>query len=332
MSTERVPLVGLSPEAYEHPTDGAALQTLRRVPGFDTLLRKVLGAIGDRTVRFATLASAVRVSERQFPEVHAAYLQACEALDVREPPELYVAQTPLVNAGAVGIDEPFIVLNSGTLALFNNDELQFVLGHELGHILSDHVLYKTMLALLLRTSLLALAVPLGGAAVFAISAALLEWDRKSELSADRAGLLAVQDPELALRVHMKMAGGGRTEQMDVEAFREQAREYRESGGVMDGIVKLMNLLGRRHPFSVLRLTELDDWVAAGDYQRILDGDYPRRGDAAAPSAYEELKVSTAPPRDGGEGLGGLLRDVGGELQTVGERLGRLWTRRDGQDD
>lgn len=283
---------GISPRAYEHPADRAALVALRRVPGFDTLVRKLFGSVGDRSLRYAFLASSVRVSEKQFPEIHESFLEACRILDVEPVPELYVAQTPIVNAGAVGVDRPFIVINSGTVGLMSPEELQFILGHELGHVLSGHVLYKTMLRLLLRMTTLALAIPLGGAALYAITTALLEWDRKSELSADRAGLLVVQDPDLAMRVNMKLAGGGRTEEMEIEAFMEQAEEYQSSGTVMDGVVKLLNLIGRTHPFPVLRLAELRAWVDSGDYQEVVEGDYARRDEDDQTSVYKEVKASS----------------------------------------
>lgn len=308
---------GLSPRAYEHPSDRAALVALRKVPGFDFAVRKLFGFIGDRSLGLAFLASAVRVSEDQFPEVHAKYLEACSILDVSPPPELYVAQTPIVNAGAIGIDEPFIVINSGTLLLTDPDELQFILAHELGHVLSEHVLYKTMIRLMLRMTLIAMAVPLGGAALFAILAALLEWDRKSELSADRAGLLVVQDPDVAYRAHMKLAGGGQTQQMSVDAFLAQAEEYKGGGSVVDGVVKLLNLLGRTHPFPVLRLAELKGWVDGGDYARILDGDYPTRDADPEVSVLDELKRGGAAYADDFESspdpLMGFVRDVRREV-------------------
>jgi len=310
----RTEFPGLSPRAYEHPADRAALVALRRVPGFDTVVRKLLGSIGDRSLRYAFLASAVRVDENQFPDIHASFLEACRVLDVSPIPELYVAQTPIVNAGAVGVDRPFIVINSGTVSLMSPEELQFILGHELGHVLSGHVLYKTMLRLLLRMTTLALAIPLGGAALYGITTALLEWDRKSELSADRAGLLAVQDPALALRVNMKLAGGGRTEQMDVDAFIAQAEEYRGSGNVMDGVVKLLNLIGRTHPFPVLRLAELKKWAESGEYETILSGDYARRSNDEETSVYKELKASSQSYKEdiGGSSdpLVGLVRELG----------------------
>jgi len=306
---------GLSPRAYEHPADRAALVALRRVPGFDTVLRKLLGTIGDRSLRYAFLASAVRVDDQQFPGIHASFLEACAVLDVDPIPELYVAQTPIVNAGAVGVDKPFIVINSGTVALMAPEELQFILGHELGHVLSGHVLYKTMIRLLLRMTTLALAIPLGGVALYGITTALLEWDRKSELSADRAGLLVVQDPDLALRVNMKLAGGGSTDSMDIDAFIAQAEEYRSSGNVMDGVVKLLNLIGRTHPFPVLRLAELKKWVDSGDYDKVLSGDYPMREGDHNISLYGELKASSESYK---EDIGSSADPLVGFVRSLGE--------------
>ena len=67
---------------------------------------------------------------------------------------------------------------------------------------------------------------------------LLEWSRKSELSADRAGLLATQDPTAALRTHMKLASGGTLEELDVTSFLQQGSQYDEGGDVRESLIKL----------------------------------------------------------------------------------------------
>ena len=274
--------------AFEHPADRAALNALKKVPGLGLLLRKFIGFVGERGLRYLYLASAVRVNESQFSEVYRAYLEVCHTLDVSPPPELFVAQTPLVNAGAVGVDNPFIVLNSGTVALLSIEELKVVLGHELGHVLADHVLYKTMLGLLINTSVSAFGIPFGELALLGVIAALREWDRKSELSCDRAGLLAVQDPRLVYTVHMKLAGGSAIDQMRVDEFVKQAQEYHRAGSAIDGIFKLLNVLRRSHPLHVTRLAELKKWAEEGEYRQILKGEYPRRDGQEQP-LYESLK-------------------------------------------
>ena len=280
--------------AWEHPADRAALTALRRLPAFDEVLKKLFGLLGEKPVRLAFQANALRVTERQFPRIHRKYLEVLETLDAPQHYDLFVSQTPLVNAGAYGMDRPFIVLNSGAVALLDDDELAFLLGHELGHILSGHVLYRTMLVLLLR--LAQQGFPIVGLAARAVLLALLEWGRRSELSADRAGLLAVQDPEAALRTLMKLAGGGRNEDMDLNEFLRQADEYRHGGDLADAVFKVLNLLVVTHPFHVLRAAELRDWVESGDYDRVLRGEYRRRTDAAKPY-MEDLAAAARAYRD-----------------------------------
>src|SRR2546422_2083071 len=64
-----------------------------------------------------------------------------------------ISQTPFVNAGAYGMERPFIVINSGALKLLDDDEMRALLGHEVGHVMSGHALYHTLLVLILNVSL-----------------------------------------------------------------------------------------------------------------------------------------------------------------------------------
>jgi len=284
-------LTAISPHAWEHPADRAALAALRRIPAFDEVLRKIFGILGEKPIRLAFQANAVRVSQRQFPHVHQRYLDVLQTLDAPEHYELYVSQTPLVNAGAYGLDRPFIVLNSGSLALLDEEELTFLLGHELGHILSGHVLYRTMTVVLLR--LAQQGFPIVGLAARAVLVALLEWGRKSELSADRAGLLAVQHPNAALHTMLKLAGGGGREETDLNEFLAQADQYRTGGDIADSVFKVLNLMMATHPFHVLRAAELRDWIEAGEYDRILRGEYRRRDDGPGPYAEDLAAAARA---------------------------------------
>jgi Zn-dependent protease with chaperone function len=185
-----------------------------------------------------------------------------------------------VNAGAFGMDRPFIVLNSGALRLLDDDEMRALLGHELGHVMSGHALYRTILILVLNASFASLPF-LAGLALLPIRIALLEWYRKSELSCDRAGLVASQDATASLRMFLKMAGGGDMTQMDLNAFLVQAKEYEAAGGALDRIFQILNTLDRTHPFNTLRAAELQRWIEGGHYDRIVRGEYTRRGPEAA---------------------------------------------------
>ena len=272
-------LTQIAPVSWEHPADRAALQTLRSVPGFDEVLKKVYGFLGERGIRLLFQANAVRVGPKQFPKLHSLFTEVRTTMDWPTETQLFVSQTPFANAGAYGMDEPFIVINSGAVKLLDDDEMRALLGHELGHVMSGHALYHTLLVLLLNVSLSALPF-LAGIAILPIQLALLEWFRKSELSSDRAGLLATQDVVASQRMNLKFAGGGEMSQMDLNAFMEQAKEYEGAGGALDRIFKILSVLGRTHPFNTVRAAELQRWVDGGDYDRILRGEFTKRGPEA----------------------------------------------------
>lgn len=294
-----ISLHDIDPRSWEHPADRAALNALRRLPAFDQVLRSLFGFFGEKPIRLAFQANAVRASATQFPRVYRAYERAAGALDAPQIYPVYIAQTPAVNAGAYGMERPFIIVNSGMLQLLDDDELQFVLGHEIGHIMSGHVLYTTMMILLVQ--LAERGFPIVGLAARAILMALLEWYRKAELSSDRAGILAVQDAEIGMHVMLKLAGGCGAPEANLIEFMQQADEYRESGDLADQVFKVLNLIGADHPFPVLRVAEMRDWFQSGAYERIVGGEYRRRGEhdgafgedlAAAGRSYAESARAT----------------------------------------
>ena len=273
----RVILTQISSRAWEHPADRAALNTLRAIPGFDEVVRKVAGFFGERGIRQLFLGDAVKVTSGQRPKLNAMWTEVLETLDWAERPELYVTQTPVVNAMAVGFDKPFVVMNSGMLETLSEEEVRSVLGHELGHIMSGHPTYTTIAIIILYFGVTNLPF-IAAAAIFPFQLALLEWYRKSEFSADRAGLLAVQDLNTVMSTEMKLAGGKEYgDQLRVEEFIRQAEQYETGGDAWDTVLKILNTVMRTHPMHTVRAAELLRWHREGGYDKILAGDYLRRG-------------------------------------------------------
>jgi Zn-dependent protease with chaperone function len=267
--------------SWEHPADRAALQALRTVPGVDDVIRRVLAMLGgERGIRLLFLGNAVRVGPHQFPRMWHLHTEVCTTFDWAEMPELYVTQTPVVNAGAYGIDKPFIVVHSSAIELLGDDELRVLLAHEMGHVISGHSLYRTIAAILTLVSLGALPA-LAGLALLPVRLAFLEWSRKAELSADRAGLLGSQDIVAVQKLFMNFAGGGRGEhfagQLNIDEFMTQANEYATTSEGLDVVYKLLATLALTHPMHTIRAGEVQAWVAAGEYERIVRGEYVRRG-------------------------------------------------------
>jgi Zn-dependent protease with chaperone function len=286
---DKIIFKNISPRTWEHPADRAALVALKQLPGLDLVLQSILSLISDRSLRLIALASSVRVTPNQFSGIYRLHQEACSILDAPYMPDLYISQNPFLNAGAIGVDKPFIMLNSSLLDKFSDEEIQSVIGHEIGHCLSGHALYSTLLILLVQISSSLFQIPIAQIAFYAIIAALYEWYRKAELSSDRAGLLVVQDPDVSYHLLMKLAGGGNTSQMNIDEFFKQAQDYESGGDIVDSVHKLLNLMFQTHPFPVLRLTELKVWIDKGEYQKILDGDYKKRDQETKEDLFENFQ-------------------------------------------
>lgn len=320
----RVRLSNISSRAYEHPADRGALVALRSLRGFDEVFKRLSGLFNERALRLLFLAGAVRVSERQFPDVHDYVRDAAYVLDLDYVPELYIQQDPKPNAMAIGSQKPFMVMTTGLFDLLDAEEQRFVVGHEVGHILSGHAVYRTMLLALIRLAARVAWIPLGYIGLRAIVTALEEWHRKSELSCDRAGLLAAQNPESAKRALMKMAGGSRLAEMNPDAFLEQAAEYDRGGDARDSVIKLLSLMGQTHPFAVIRMAELDHWISDGSYEQVLQGNYPRRDTDRDASIGEEARNAANSYKDSWnrseDPLLGTLKDVAGSAANAGGKI------------
>ena len=274
-------------------------------------------------MRLLLLGSAVRVDERQFPKLNVLLADVGATLDAGDLPEMYVRASPAFQARTIGMDKPVIVLNSGLIDLLDEEELRFVIAHELGHALSGHSVYRTLLDRLIGMTGLFYALPGGALGMRAIIAALMEWSRKSELSADRAGLLATQDPAVATRVHMKLASGGHLDDLDITSFFAQAGEYEETEDLRDSILKMFIVEGRSHPFNVVRASELRRWTESGEYTAILKGAYPRREDDAtakvSDAAQDAAKSYTTAFANTQDALGRLVHDIAGFMGSA-----KLW--------
>lgn len=315
-------LYGIDPTSWEHPADLAAMSALRGVRGLDDVIKFVFGKTSEQSIRLLHIASSVRVTANQFPRVHQMLERTVDVFDWPYRPDVFVTQSPFFNAGVYGVREPFIVLNSSLVQRLDDTELACVIAHEMGHVMSGHAIYKTLLWMLLNVS--ANFVPMAELVLLPIVAALREWDRKSELTADRAGLLATQSEEPNYTLLMKMAGGDDVTQLNINDFFVQAEEYEQKKGLLDGLFKMLNTVWESHPFPVIRLAELRNWASGGQYQAILDGNYLKRGLHQADPA-EELKQGFAFYKSefdkNDDPLSKTVKNVGDGLSKLGDDIG-----------
>lgn len=267
-------LAGLPPQAYEHPSDAAALDALTRTAGLDALVRQLNEWGFERFVRVRYTGSHLRVSPDSFGELHGLLTTVCDRLDLPTVPEMYVKVAAEINAFTVGVDRPLIVLHSAAIDLLTPEELTFLIGHQVGYIKSGHRLYHDIAEFLLPIiENIADSVPLFGAAFnTGLRFAFVHWKRMSTFTADRAGLLACQDVDVAWRTMMKWAGLPQKyfEDINTEDFLRQAREF----DAMDTdrltlVVKWLSIMDDRHPWTVARAQQLLRWIEGGGYEHIL---------------------------------------------------------------
>jgi Zn-dependent protease with chaperone function len=266
----------LSKHDYVHPADSKALAALKAVPGVDSGLKKLLEITGESASRVVFMASSVKVTPKQCPDLYAKLQVVCTTLGV-DMPDMFVQQNPVVNAFTTGVEKPLIVLWSGLLEKLNDEEVLAVIAHEVGHIQAEHVLYLTAARLFeaLTNASVGKLVPgsdiLKALIAIGINSSLMAWARRAELSCDRAAMLVVQDPHIVGRTMMKLCGGTSASRIDYDEFLEQAREFERTCDQNNLDKFWANIInaGQTHPFPVWRVAEILKWVDSGEYDNVL---------------------------------------------------------------
>jgi Zn-dependent protease with chaperone function len=267
----------LGKHEYIHPADSKALAALKAIPGVDSALKKLLAWTGESAIRVSFMASAVKVTPKQCPDLHAKLQIACTTLGV-DMPDMFVQQNPLVNAFTGGVERPIIVLHSALIERLNDEETLAVIAHEVGHIHAEHVLYLTAARLMEALANISVARLIPGSEIIkfivsaGISSALLAWARRAELSCDRAALLVTQDAHVIGRTMMKLAGGTFASKIDYDLFLDQAREFQKNydENKLDKFWADIMAAGLSHPFPIWRVGEILEWVDSGQYAGLME--------------------------------------------------------------
>ena len=307
-------LPGISPKAYEHPADRAATAALASIPMLDYVVRKLIEFGYERALRQTYLGASVRLGTDQLPDIWTRYRRVLSVLDMPEEYALYMTAAPAPNAMAVGAGKPILVLSSGAVELLADDQLETVIAHEVAHVLSEHVLYRTALQILLRITWQRIPIA-AGLPLMAVQYALLEWSRATELTCDRAAALVTRDPRLVCETLMIMSAGARADELNLDAFMRQAMEYTEAGEGLDRLQRLLTDLRQTHSLPVKRVHELLAWVQEGEYDRIAGGDYVRRGQERP--AREEAADAAS---HYSERFKDLFKEAGEQVAGAGQQL------------
>ncbi len=274
MSTA-VAIPDLHPLEYEHPFDAKALDSLQNTPGLGLLVRQFNKHMVERQINIQYTGSNIRVTSKNYPEIYRLFDRACDIINLPARPEFYLEWNYAINGFTIGVDHPIIVLHSGAIDLLSEDELMYLIGHELGHIKSRHTLYHAIGEAFPILADIVGQATLGASKLIStpVRLALLRWIRMSEFTADRAGMLTCQNLEVAAGVMMKSAGMpvNYYPGMNLDSFLDQAREFDQLDyDKLNKIMKYMLIMGSTHPWTVMRAAELLKWIEGGEYQQVLD--------------------------------------------------------------
>jgi Zn-dependent protease with chaperone function len=230
----------------------------------------------EKQIRQQLLCSAVRLGPHQVPEIYRMLPPVCEVLGIEEP-ELYLARGP-ANAVTVGHTRVAIVIYNELLEDLAEDEIQAVLAHECGHIMAQHVLYRQMAEALVRTGESAalfgsaLIRSATGLASKQLRSALLNWYRKSELTADRAAVAYFRGPDPMQRALFHIIGVPKWMPVDIShsGFLEQADEFDKiTESKWDRMLASSLEAGSSHPMPVIRMRELTAWSKSRAFEQLL---------------------------------------------------------------
>lgn len=275
MNNQKV-LQGLNHREYEHPFDKAALQTLEKTPALPLILKAFNKNTLDKLFKLQHAGSKVEISELHFPKLYRIFLKACEILNVKAIPKFYLFEDYNVNAYATGFTYPIVSLSSGILERLNERELMFIIGHELGHIKSEHLLYHQLATWLptIGRFLGYLTLGIGDLVATGLQYSLLYWYRMSEYTCDRAGLLTVQDKQAAISALSKLGGYTTSTEygtFSTEAYLEQVDRFEDLDfDQLDKLVKNIAIMDSSHPWTTLRVKYIKKWYEQGDYENVLN--------------------------------------------------------------
>ena len=294
---------GISSEAFRHPLDRQAEESLRSVPGFDILTRKFVEFVYERPQLVFLMGNSIQVGPRQYSTLYQLFRESVQSLDIHPEPTLFVSQNPQVNSYALGEDHPCVVLNTGLLDLLQDEEIRTVIAHELGHIKCGHTTLTQMAIWAMNTASIIgeFTFGIGNLLSSGLIYAFYEWRRKAELSCDRAALLATDDLQLVMRTMMKIAGGSVRfgHEVSLGEFIKQSENYQDlDQDSLNQVYKFLLYNGSQgvmlsHPFPSERLHFLREWADSEDYQQIKAGHYSRvtaEGSVDVPSSEATSEV------------------------------------------
>lgn len=210
-----------------------------------------------RSHHAALVRHGYRVTHQNAAKLAAILDEAAARLHV-EPVEVYVIRSNALNAYTFGISSPkVIVITDSLLKVLDADELQYVVGHEMGHVKLGHTWLNSIIGGLA-------GIPSPYLAFAVLHLAFRSWNRTCEFSADRAGILANGNPRKAITALIKIGTGGRARTDD-----ELAHAYAALDAQDDTFAGNLGELLGTHPLIIKRIEKIKVYAQSRQYQDLM---------------------------------------------------------------
>ncbi len=204
----------------------------------------------DAGLRQRLMKEGIKLTERLSPRIHRIFHDVCRMLEVDIIPEIYCLPESHINAFAsVDIQKSgkysLVGITSGALERLDDAEIRSVIGHELGHFLFGHIRLNALLIRDENNPAVTVLPPLG-------ESLFLRWRKKTEISADRSGLLACGEFRSSATALLKCSFGlsEKNLNLDVDSLLHQVDELK-------GQPELMKEAFASHPLLPIRLKALE---------------------------------------------------------------------------
>lgn len=259
-----------------HPSDRKALEALKAVPGFDTVVKTYMNVLGEQMYKIENTSSYLKLGPNQLPEIYDILVRVCNKLGIYPIPDLFLSLNREPNAGTYGDTDIFIVLNSGLFETLSLKQIETIIAHECGHIICRHTLYHTMGKFIMNGVELFANGILSKAVISTLQYAYAYWERCSEFSADRVSALYHDSAEPVVDVMMALAGGTPNLKLNlnVNEFLKQAKDYKAlvDESTYNKVLEFVRFGDNSHPLNAYRAYEINEFYKK--YQKKLTYNNP----------------------------------------------------------
>lgn len=253
--------VELNIKEVAHPVDKALVKTLE-VAHVNEILKEPLNQLV--SVNYgSTLANGIVLDEKNFPDLYIVLKSTADRLGIKVPYTVISNEISGINAFATGTDEkPFIVISNLAPKLLDKEELQFIIAHECGHIAMEHMVYHTAgsLAKVMSGYLPVIGPALSNVAVLPLNC----WNRCSEVTADRIGMISCGDLRKSQMALLKIVGGHTdVDGVDIEHYITQGKSIQNKQ-----VLGKINEYFQSHPMIHKRLKALEYFAESELYYKV----------------------------------------------------------------